>query len=250
MGFNIDRRVYDLLRCMPTIPGAVGAFRRRVLLGVGGVSEDTLAEDTDLTMAVCRSGWRVVYEEHARAWTEAPATLRQLWRQRYRWSYGTMQSMWKHRGAVFARGAAGRFGRRGIVQLALFQVLLPLLSPLIDVYLVYGLVFLDPWTTLALWGSVLAVQMFAAVIAFRLDREPLGPLWALPLQQIVYRQLMYAVLIRSMITALAGIRLRWQKLRRVGGLDVLLRSPGTDPGTTASPEPPRPPIAEAVPQRR
>jgi cellulose synthase/poly-beta-1,6-N-acetylglucosamine synthase-like glycosyltransferase len=52
---------------------------------IGGVSDATLAEDTDLTMALCRDGWRVVYEERARAWTEAPASLGALWRQRYRW---------------------------------------------------------------------------------------------------------------------------------------------------------------------
>jgi cellulose synthase/poly-beta-1,6-N-acetylglucosamine synthase-like glycosyltransferase len=86
IGFNLDRRVYDVLRCMPTVPGAVGAFRRAALAEVGWVSDDTLAEDTDLTLALCRAGWWVVYEEKARAWTEAPATLGQLWKQRYRWS--------------------------------------------------------------------------------------------------------------------------------------------------------------------
>ena len=113
MGFNVDRRVFDLGHCMPTIPGAVGAFRRAILLDVGGVSDDTLAEDTDLTMAICRRGWRVVYEEHARAWTEAPASLGQLWRQRYRWSYGTMQSMWKHRHAVVERAPPAGSGGAG-----------------------------------------------------------------------------------------------------------------------------------------
>ena len=106
IGFNIDRRIQDLTGSMTTIPGAVGAFRRKALLQAGGVSEDTLAEDTDLTMAVCSAGWEIVYEERARAWTEAPTTLRQLWRQRYRWSYGTMQAMWKHRGAIFKSGPA------------------------------------------------------------------------------------------------------------------------------------------------
>ena len=152
IGFNIDRRVSDLARCITTIPGAVGAFRRSALTQVGGVSEDTLAEDTDLTMAICAAGWRVVYEENARAWTEAPVSFRQLWRQRYRWSYGTMQSMWKHRRAVFATGAAGRMGRVGLANLALFQVLLPCLAPLIDVFLIYGLLVLDPVTTLTAVG--------------------------------------------------------------------------------------------------
>src|SRR5690606_30282668 len=104
IGFNLDRRMYDVLGCMPTIPGAIGAFRRQVLADVGGVSADTLAEDTDLTMAVLRAGWRVSYEERALAWTEAPSSLRQLWRQRYRWCYGTMQAMWKHRHALVERG--------------------------------------------------------------------------------------------------------------------------------------------------
>lgn len=129
MGFNLDRRMYDLLRCMPTIPGAVGAFRRDALDRIGGMSEDTLAEDTDVTMALHRDGWRVVYAENARAWTEAPETVQQLWSQRYRWSYGTMQAIWKHRRAVIERGPSGRFGRVGLPFVALFMVVAPLLAP-------------------------------------------------------------------------------------------------------------------------
>src|SRR6185437_16112102 len=132
VGFNLDRRFYDLAGCMPTVPGAIGAFRREALLDVGGVSDQTLAEDTDLTMALLRAGWRVVYQEKAVAWTEAPAGLGQLWRQRYRWSYGTMQAMWKHRRSVFQSGGSGRLGRRAIPYLLLFQILLPLLAPLVD----------------------------------------------------------------------------------------------------------------------
>ncbi|SLJ96501.1 Polysaccharide deacetylase [Arthrobacter sp. P2b] len=107
VGFNLDRRLFDVAECMPTVPGAIGAFRRDALLRVGGVSDDTLAEDTDLTMSLCRDGWRVVYKDDARAWTEAPASLSALWKQRYRWCYGTLQAMWKHRGAVVQGGAAG-----------------------------------------------------------------------------------------------------------------------------------------------
>ena len=222
IGFNIDRRVYDVLRCMPTVPGAIGAFRRAALEQVGGVSSDTLAEDTDLTMALCRAGWRVVYQEDARAWTEAPTRLQQLWRQRYRWSYGTMQSMWKHRRALLETGSSGRFGRVGLINLALFQVLLPLLAPLIDVLLIYGLLFLDPVRTLLAWFAILAIQMLGAVYAFRLDRERLGVLWLMPAQQFVYRQITYAVLLQSAATAVAGVRLRWHKLHRAGGLEKLM----------------------------
>jgi cellulose synthase/poly-beta-1,6-N-acetylglucosamine synthase-like glycosyltransferase len=216
VGSNLDRRMFDVARCMPTIPGAIGAFRRRTLADVGGVPGDTLAEDTDLTMAVQRAGWRVVYRDDAVAWTEAPATLRQLWRQRYRWSYGTMQAAWKHRRAVRQRGAAGRFGRRGLTYLLLFQVLLPLAAPAVDLYAVYGLIFHSWSLVLGVWFGFVASQALAAAFAFRLDRERLGPLWTIPAQQFVYRQLMYLVVVQATVAALQGGRQRWRAMARTG----------------------------------
>ncbi len=226
MGFNLDRRMYDMLRCMPTIPGAVGAFRRTALERVGGMSDDTLAEDTDITMAMHRDGWRVVYAENARAWTEAPETVQQLWSQRYRWSYGTMQAIWKHRRALIESGPSGRFGRVGLPLVSLFMVVAPLLAPLIDVFLLYGLVFGPTQKTVGAWLGVLAIQAVCAAYAFRLDRERMTHLISLPLQQLLYRQLMYVVLLQSWITALTGGRLRWQKLRRTG---VVEAAPGSVP---------------------
>ncbi|MEW2567028.1 bifunctional polysaccharide deacetylase/glycosyltransferase family 2 protein [Streptomyces sp. NPDC047070] len=216
MGFNLDRRMYDLLRCMPTIPGAIGAFRREAVLAVGGMSEDTLAEDTDITIAMHREGWRVVYQEHAKAWTEAPGSLKQLWSQRYRWSYGTMQALWKHRKSLTDKGPSGRFGRVGMPLVVIFQIVTPVFAPLIDVFTVYSMIFIDFKASLLAWLAVLAVQLVCAAYAFRLDREKYRYLLMMPLQQLAYRQMMYLVLIHSCITALTGGRLRWQKLKRTG----------------------------------
>ena len=134
-----------------------------------------------------RDGWRAVYTDRAIAWTEAPATLRQLWQQRYRWCYGTMQAMWKHRRAVVERGAGGRLGRRGLIYLALFQVLLPLAAPALDVYAVYGLAFRPLSQVAAVWCGFVLLQLVTAVYALRLDRERLTVLWAVPLQQFSAR---------------------------------------------------------------
>ncbi|WP_372443717.1 glycosyltransferase [Streptomyces adelaidensis] len=239
MGFNLDRRMYDILRCMPTIPGAVGAFRRTALTRVGGMSEDTLAEDTDITLAMHRDGWHVVYAEKARAWTEAPESVQQLWSQRYRWSYGTMQAIWKHRSAIFERGASGRFGRVGLPLVSLFMIVAPLLAPLIDVFLLYGLVFGPTEKTIGAWLGVLAVQAVCAALAFHLDKERMTHLISLPLQQLLYRQLMYVVLLQSWITALTGGRLRWQKLRRTGAVGL----PGADASVPAQQTGERRPVA-------
>jgi cellulose synthase/poly-beta-1,6-N-acetylglucosamine synthase-like glycosyltransferase len=198
------------------VPGAIGAFRRVALADVNGVPSDTLAEDTDLTMAIIRAGWKIVYVEDAIAWTEAPSKLRQLWRQRYRWCYGTMQSVWKHRKAITDRGASGRLGRRGLAYLLGFQLLLPICAPAVDIYAVYGMVFL-PWVqVVAVWGGLVVAQMITAAYALRMDKESLRPLWTLPLQQFVYRQLMYLVVVQSLVTALTGIRLRWHRIDRTG----------------------------------
>ena len=214
MGFNLDRRLFDLLGTIPTVPGAIGAFRRAALAAAGGITSDTLAEDTDLTMALCRSPWRVVYAPEAIAWTEAPSSLRQLWRQRYRWSYGTMQAMWKHRHAVIEAGQSGRFGRYCLTYLALFHVLLPLIAPVVDVFSLYGLMFLNPAKVALFWLTFVLLQAVAGGYALRIDGERLRSLWVLPLQQVVYRQLMYLVTIQSVITALLGNRHRWQVIRR------------------------------------
>jgi cellulose synthase/poly-beta-1,6-N-acetylglucosamine synthase-like glycosyltransferase/peptidoglycan/xylan/chitin deacetylase (PgdA/CDA1 family) len=219
MGFNLDRRLYDLLNCMPTVPGAIGAFRREALVDIGGVSDATLAEDTDITIAIGRAGWRVAYAEDAHAWTEAPASLAALWRQRYRWSYGTMQAVWKHKAAV-VRSREWRIGRVALPYLVLFQILLPLLAPLIDLFALYGIVFLDPVPVVGYWLAFNLLQLAIGWYAFRLDEESPRALWAMPLQQFVYRQLMYLVAIEALISALLGNRIRWQPMERTGEFEV------------------------------
>jgi peptidoglycan/xylan/chitin deacetylase (PgdA/CDA1 family)/glycosyltransferase involved in cell wall biosynthesis len=242
MGFNLDRRMYEVLGSTPTVPGAIGAFRRRALADIGGVSGATLAEDTDITLDIGRAGWHVVYESRARAWTEAPSTVRALYRQRSRWAYGTIQSMWKHRSALFfagepadpsradteaprrsagVRARRGRAGARAVLAIAIFQVLLPLTAPLIDLFAIYSIVFLDPLPILAFWGAFNLFQTGLAVTAFRLDRESMRPLWALPLQQFMHRQISYLVVYDAVISALLGSRLGWQRSERTGEVDVL-----------------------------
>jgi hypothetical protein len=99
---------------------------------------------------------------------------------------------------------------------------------LIDLYALYGLVFTDAARVIGFWLAFNAAQLVVAVVAFRLDREPLGPLWALPLLQLVYRQLMYLVIIESTISALVGARAAWKHIPRTGDVEVP-RTPATEP---------------------
>ncbi len=196
VAFNADRRALDVLRCMPTVPGAVGAFRRRALEQVGGFSDETLAEDTDITMAIGRAGWTVVYRDGARAWTETPADLRSLWHQRKRWSAGNYRCMWRHRGSI-RQGCP--LGWRGLPFMVAYQVVLPLLAPSIDVYALSGLLVAQPGRLLGL-AAVTITQLALAAYMLRLDGDSLRSLWALPLQQFAHRCLTHAVAVRVLLT--------------------------------------------------
>ena len=86
-----------------------------------------------------RAGYSVAYADGAVAYTEAPDTLRGLAKQRFRWSFGTLQCTWKHRDAFFRR----KYGSLGLIALPnvfLFQLLLPAISPIADLMFVYSIV--------------------------------------------------------------------------------------------------------------
>ena len=140
---NLDRRAFVMLNCITVVPGAIGAWRRSAVLDAGGFRTDTLAEDQDLTLTLLRRGYRVALADQAVALTEAPETLGALLKQRFRWSFGTLQCAWKHRGAL-GRRSAGALGLVGLPNVWLFQLLFPLLAPAADLAL---LATLARWLT-------------------------------------------------------------------------------------------------------
>ena len=101
----------------------------------GGYPVNTVAEDADLTMSLLEQGYKVIYEDRALAFTEAPVNARGLMRQRFRWSFGTLQAVYKHQSAFLKNKAMGLFALPNIL---IFQILLPLVSPFIDLMFIAG----------------------------------------------------------------------------------------------------------------
>ena len=231
---NMDRRAFASLNCITVVPGAVGAWRRELIERVGGFSSDTLAEDQDLTLRIRKLGYKIGYEENAIAWTEAPDTLRGLARQRHRWAYGTLQCMWKHRDALF-NPRYGALGWIAMPNVWIFQILFPLVSPVMDLMLVYtlaaaglerlqqpaGYSFTNLQQVLFYYALFLAVDWCAAGFAFVLERrERWRLLWWLFLQRFCYRQVMYYVMIKSVATAIRGALVGWGKLERKATVEL------------------------------
>jgi cellulose synthase/poly-beta-1,6-N-acetylglucosamine synthase-like glycosyltransferase len=215
MGFNLSRRMFSLLNCVTVVPGAVGAFRKDVVRKAGYFSSDTIVEDTDITISIRKMGYSIPYEENSIGWTEAPDTLSGLWKQRYRWSYGTLQTLWKHRGALF-NPKYGTLGMFGLPLMLIFEAILPLMAPILDLALIYFLLTRGIEAFFAYFSLYAGLEIVMGWVAFSLDKEKKGALMWMVFQRFVYRQMMYLVVIKSVITALKGSRVRWQKLVRRG----------------------------------
>ncbi|HYM60710.1 MAG TPA: glycosyltransferase [Thermoanaerobaculia bacterium] len=237
---NLDRRAYSFINSVSVVPGAVGAWRREAILQAGGYTTDTMAEDMDLTWRIRRIGWRVDTETDAFGYTEAPDSFRTLFKQRFRWAFGTLQCLWKHRTAV---GRYGWFGRVMLPSLWLFQIAYQALSPLVDLQILWtvGNVVVAlargdltrDWQPLPqamaslylvafMYAFFFVVELIGSVIAFKLDKEETKVLVWLFWQRFLYRQLMYAVLLKSIKTAASGIRAGWGKLERKGTVTLAM----------------------------
>lgn len=233
---NLERRALAALGAITVVPGAVGAWRRSALVEQGGYPSDTLAEDQDLTIAISKAGYRVIFDDTAVAWTEAPETFGGLAKQRFRWAFGTLQCLWKHKSTMLNP----RYGALGLVafpQVALFQILFSLLSPLVDLLFLLQLVGtafdylqhhdqFDPSNlirTASFFAVFLLVDLAAAALAFTFERhEDWSLLLWLPLQRFGYRQVMYFVVAKSMLKALTGPRVGWGQLDRKATVSVAL----------------------------
>ena len=227
---NLDRRAFASLNCITVVPGSVGAWRHDVLEKIGGFSVDTLAEDQDSTIQVRKLGYKIGYEEHAIAWTEAPDSLRGLAKQRFRWSYGTLQCMWKHKRA-FLNPRYGTLGFVAMPNVWIFQILFPLISPLMDLMFIWTLVFAfigylehqkeyahtptNLGTVMFYYALFLAVDWFGAFAAFLMEKGEQKKLlgWLL-IQRFGYRQVMYQVMCKSVLRAIRGSIVDWNKVER------------------------------------
>jgi cellulose synthase/poly-beta-1,6-N-acetylglucosamine synthase-like glycosyltransferase len=225
---SLERRMLASLGCITVVPGAIGAWRRDVLQRLGGFPSDTLAEDQDLTISLLKAGYHVLYDSTALAWTEAPDTVSGLVKQRFRWAFGTLQCLWKHRHAAL-KPRYGSLGMIAMPQTWVFQFWLSLLSPFVDLVLVWRLALsafgfiehrnqFDGQTlekVLLYYLLFVVVDLCSAALAIAMERNEDAKLlpW-LVLQRFGYRQLMYYIVIKAGFAALFGPLVGWNKLER------------------------------------
>ena len=220
-GFNLDRRALDYLNAITVVPGAVGAWRKDLVAIAGGFGHDTLAEDADLTLAIRRMNYAIRYEEEAIAYTEAPEDTENLRKQRFRWSFGTLQAAWKHRDALFVP----KYGTLAFIALPsiwIFQVLLATLSPFAEIAMFLALLAGNWKIVLVYYFAFFFFELLTGILAYSLEGLPAWDLGLLFFQRIYYRQLMLYVLGRSLLFAIRGRLVGWGKLERKASVTPLI----------------------------
>jgi cellulose synthase/poly-beta-1,6-N-acetylglucosamine synthase-like glycosyltransferase/peptidoglycan/xylan/chitin deacetylase (PgdA/CDA1 family) len=217
-GFNLERRSFAQLNCITVVPGAIGAWRKTAVVEAGYFREDTLAEDTDLTLLLLELGYKIEFEEKAYAYTEAPEDMKSLAKQRYRWTYGTLQCLWKHKGKLFNKSHK-TLGFIGMPNMWIYQYFYQVFSPIADLLFILALFGNHPKKAAIGFVVFYLVDFLTSLYAFRLEKESPKPLLSLFLQRILYKQLMTYVVFKSIFSALKGGTVGWNKLKRNGNVN-------------------------------
>lgn len=214
-GIQIFRRVLDYFNAIAIVPGALGAFRKSFLQSTGGFSLDNLAEDFDVTLKVLKSGKVVNGKIDSKAYTEAPDTIYQFYRQRKRWYRGDMQVLAKHKNILFNE----KFGTA-------YNLTFPLM--LISM-------FVTPFAGLLVWGVALidileggwlfVVQMLLLFItlqhlqnalAVRIEGEDPKLIAFSTFFVIGYKQIIDAIMLKSAIETFLRRQAKWTTVKRQG----------------------------------
>jgi len=220
---SLDKRAMDILHAVTISPGAFSAWRRKAIIAAGQFTPDTLAEDFDLTLRVIQQGYRSKYCPQSIAYTEVPADMQTLSKQRFRWYYGNLQVLFKHR-RLFFNPDHGILGLFWIPRMWIWQIFAQLLLPIIDLFVILGIVVGNTQVMLIYFVIYIVMQMIVAAFAYRLESRPLPSLFTIIFIRIWYSHRLSFILWRACISALRGQIVQWNIVHHQGLLKNRLKA--------------------------
>lgn len=213
-GLNMPRRAQGFIAAVNIVPGPVGLFRREALTDVGGYETDTFAEDADLTLKLVAAGWKVVYEDQAIAWTQAPDHWLDLIQQRYRWTRGILQTLRKRR-RLFLKPFPDFPLWLSALEMAFEAVIWPMMNVFAHLFFaIVALLFGMGELVLYWWVLLTLLDLGAALVTVSMEEEEL---WLVPLA-VIYR--FFFILFLDVTKSFAAIEelfrfgMGWEKLGR------------------------------------
>jgi cellulose synthase/poly-beta-1,6-N-acetylglucosamine synthase-like glycosyltransferase len=216
VGIETLRRALDIFGAVMVVPGAFGAFKRYAIENTGYYDKDTVTEDFDLTIKVLKAYGAVGASSTAQAFTEAPATWKNLYKQRMRWSRGTLQTVIKHKDSIL--NSRYNYLHSIVIPILILSYLMPFASyaalfggialALVGQYYIF----------LYMLGLFFLIETFVVLLTISLNDSDYTLVAYAPAFVIGYKQFLDAVNIINVIAVAFKRKKEWQKTERVGGL--------------------------------
>lgn len=217
-GLNMARRAQAFAGVVNIIPGPIGIFRRETLTAVGGYDIDTFAEDADLTLKILTSGWHVVYEDRAIAWTEAPERLIDLVKQRYRWTRGILQALRKRSSWLAAPQPGVGVGVWLSLVAMLFEAIIwPVFNILGNLFFAFAALASGAASYVVWWWVLLTLlDVAAALHTVAMEEESLSLVSYALLYRLFFVAMIDVTKLFATVEEFMNVRMSWGKLERVG----------------------------------
>ena len=212
VGINLVRKAQSMLGCVMIVPGPIAALKREAVEKVGLFSNDTFAEDFDITMKILEQGYKVQYEDTAISYTDAPKNLEDFIKQRRRWYRGMLQVLDKHRNLYFSI-KHGLFGMFGVPNLW-FDTISPVFNTALILLSLVTVFFGD--TAISLLGITIyfVIQFALGVFAVSLDPKPkLRDFLGIPFL-LLYNVFLDGVRLMSFTEETINVFMSWEKPKR------------------------------------
>ncbi len=207
------RRALDRFGAVTVVPGALGAFRKRVLEEGGFYDSNTLIEDFDATIKALKTGFVVQGSSMAVAYTQSPQSLRDLYKQRMRWYRGNFQTLWKHFDAL----TNPRFGflhRLGFPFVLMSMLFLPVAGLVIWGTVLVAILQGQSLLILQVLILFIIIQSLLALVSILIDEEDKKLVAYAPFFVIGYKQLLDLFIVKALLDVLLGRRLPWTRSER------------------------------------
>jgi cellulose synthase/poly-beta-1,6-N-acetylglucosamine synthase-like glycosyltransferase len=211
IGINLFKRAFDVFGVVMVVPGALGVFRKSILSRSGEFDNNTLTEDFDTTVKVLKTGRAVQGSTYAISYTEAPASLAGLYKQRMRWNRGNMQTLLKHRD-VISTPRYGMLHKFGYPLVFLSMVTQSFLGMAVMAFVVLALIHGMWFFVLISFLIFVSLECLLSIIAISIDNEDWKIALVSPLFVIGYKQLNDFFVVKSVLEVLVfrrGRKLQW-----------------------------------------
>ena len=212
-GINLVRKGQSVLGTVMIVPGPIAALKKEIIKKVGLFSDDTFAEDFDMTIKILKKGFKIEYEEGSLAYTDAPKNTEDLIKQRRRWYRGMIQVLDKHKDMYFTP----KYGVAGLVGIP--NLWFDTITPFINI----GFLFVTILTwmitkdfTVSLIGILIYLGISLILNILGLSLEPKSEkrnYLALPLL-LFYNMFLDGIRIMSLTEESVNILMDWEKPKR------------------------------------